>query len=150
MKNLPKLVHQPRRGQHDINRQPKKFKKLTLSCGRTITMHNHQSRPHLYRQPTLPYHQPVVYYYPPSAAVQTSPIVVKPRRTNCSQVDNRGLCMNNRRKLYYSTSKRGNLCLNVYSQSKDKAQLLLQENKPKKSLRSQQTVILNSRQFNIH
>jgi len=120
MKNLPKLVHHPRRGQHDIDRQPKKFKKVTLSCGRTITMHHHQPRLHLYHQPTISYHQPVVYYYPPSAAVPTSPIVVMPRRTN------RNLFMNKKRKSF-------SIGLNNHSRSKDNGRLLLQENKPKKS-----------------
>jgi len=118
MKSLPKLVHQPRRGQHDIDRLPKKYKKLTLSCGRT--MHHHQSRLLLYHQPTISYHQPVVYYYPPSAAVPTSPIVVMPRRTN------RNLFMNKKRK---SCS----IGLNNHSRPKDNGRLLFQENKPKKS-----------------
>ena len=130
MKSLPKLVHQPRRGQHDINRQPKKSKKVTLSCGRTITMHHHQSRPHLYRQPTLSYHQPFVYYNPPSAAVPTSPIVVVSSKTN-----DRNLYMNKKRRLcniIEPTSKRDELDLK-YSQSKGNTRLLLQENKQKKS-----------------
>ena len=128
MKNLPKLVHQPRRGQHDIVRKPKKFKKVTLSCGRSITMHHHQPRPHLYHQPTISYHQPVVYYYP--AAIPTSPIVVVSSRTN-----DRNLCMNKKRRLcniINPTSKRDDLDLE-YSQSKGNTRLLLQENKPKKS-----------------
>ena len=134
MKSLPKLVHQPRRG-CDIDRQHKKFKKLTLSYGRTTTiMHHHQSRPHLYRQPTLLYHLPVVYYYPPAAAVPTSPIVVVPRNRNCSQVDNRGL-YNKKRKLcgINPTSKCDSIGLNNHSRPKDNGRLLLQESKPKKS-----------------